>query len=238
MHVDAFLNESGFATIQRKAALAERAGFDGVAFPEITGDPLISAAAAALATETITLRTAILVAFPRSPMVVAQAAWQVHEASGGRLVLGLGTQVKGHNERRFSVPWSAPYPRLRDYVWALRAIWQAWQTGERLNFISEHYTHTLMTPEFSPKPSEHGPIAVHAAAVRPAMLRLAGRVADGVRLHGFCTRAYLDQEVLPNLQQGMERVSRPRRAFEVCGGGFIATGPDQEAVAKRLEWIR
>ena len=238
MKIDAFVNDSGFSDIQRQARLAELAGFDGVAFPEITGDPIVSAAIASTVTERATVRTAIAVAFPRSPMTVAEAAWQVHEGSNGRFVLGLGTQVKGHNERRFSVPWTAPYPRLRDYVWALRAIWRSWRTGERLNFESQHYNHTLMTPEFTPATSGHGPIPIHTAAVRPAMLRLAGRVADGVRLHGFCTRKYLDAEVSPNLQAGLDRVDRPREAFEVCGGGFIATGPDEETVAKRLEWIR
>lgn len=238
MRIDAFVHASDFATITHQARLSELAGMDGIAFPEITGDPFVSAAAAAVVTEKTSVRTAIAVAFPRSPMVVAQAAWQLHEASGGRFTLGLGTQVKGHNERRFSTEWTAPYPRLRDYVWALRAIWASWQSGERLNFTSEHYNHTLMTPEFSPGPSTHGPIKVHTAAVRPAMLRLAGRVSDGVRLHGFCTRKYLNQVVLLNLLEGLDRVERPRESFEICGGGFIATGPDDETVAKRVEWVR
>lgn len=238
MKFDAFLAGSDFESIARTARLCELAGFDGISIPEITGDPFVSAAIALSATESIAVRTGIAVAFPRSPMVVAQTAWQLNESSGGRFAVGLGTQVKGHIERRFGVAWTAPYPRLRDYVWALRAIWRAWQTGERLAFESEHYQHMLMTPEFSPKPSKYGAIPVHTAAVRPAMLRLAGRVADGVRLHGFCTRRYLEDVVLPNLQNGLDRVERPRGAFEVHGGGFIATGPDEETVAKRVEWIR
>ncbi len=136
------------------------------------------------------------------------------------------------------MPWTAPYPRLRDYVRAIRAIWKAWQTRERLDFRSEHYNHTLMTPEFAPPPSAHAAIPIYTAAVRPAMLRLAGRVADGVRLHGFCTRRYLQDVVLPNIAAGLERSELSRAQFEVCGGGFIATGKDDAAVAERVEWVR
>ncbi len=238
MRIDAFIDQPNHKRLKRACTLAEIAGFDGITIPEITNDPFISAAIAADATEKVDVRTGIAVAFPRSPMNVATSAWQLHENSAGRFVLGIGTQVKGHIERRFSTAWTKPYPRLRDYVWALRAIWASWQDKQPLNFTSDNYAHTLMTPEFAPKPSTYGPIPIHTAAVRPAMLRLAGRVSDGVRLHGFCTRMYLDDVVLPNLQAGLDRVDRERETFEVCGGGFIATGPDEEAVAKRVEWVR
>lgn len=238
MRTEAFAHMPDWAGLGAAARDAERAGFGAVATPEITGDPFISAAILAQASTKPQIRTAIAVAFARSPMVVAASAWQLHENSGGRFCLGLGTQIKAHNERRFSVPWTPPYPRLRDYVGAIRAIHHAWQTGERLAFESEHYTHTLMTPEFAPPPSEHGPIPIYTAAVRPAMLRLAGRVADGVRLHGFCTRRYLQDVVLPNLRAGMERTDRKREHFEICGGGFIATGRTAEDVARQVEWVR
>ncbi len=172
-------------------------------------------------------------------MVVATAARSLHDQCGGRLVLGLGTQVRAHNERRFSVPWpAAPARKLEEYVRALRAIWQCWQTGERLSFEGEHYKFTLMTPEFAHPPSVYAPIPIYTAAVRPAMLRLAGRAADGVRLHGFCTRRYLEEVVVPALDKGMAQGGRAREAFEVCGGGFIATGPDAESVRAMVEKIR
>jgi probable F420-dependent oxidoreductase len=153
-------------------------------------------------------------------------------------VLGLGTQVKGHNERRFSVPWASPAERLREYIESLRAIWRCWEKREPLHYEGEHYRFTLMTPEFSPPPSGLPPVPIYIAAVRPAMMRLAGRVCDGVRLHGFCTRRYLEEVALPNLEKGLARSGRPRETFEVCGGGFIATGKDDQAVARAVEGIR
>ena len=131
-------------------------------------------------------------AFPRSPLVTAQIAWDLQAQSGGRFVLGLGSQVKGHIERRFGVPWSAPVARMREYVQALRAIWRCWEKGEPLRFEGEHYRLTLMTPEFSPRSTGLPEVPVTISAVGPDMLRMAGRICDGVRLHGFCTRRYLE----------------------------------------------
>ncbi len=239
MRIEIFAPPGGsWAQVQQAARLAEAAGCAGLAVPEITTDPFGSLVASALVTERIDLRTSIAVAFARSPMEVAVAAWDLHVNSGGRFGLGLGTQVKAHNVRRFSVPWSAPSPRLHEYVTAIRAIWRSWQLGERLAFEGKHYTFTLMTPEFSPPRTELPPIPIHTAAVRPAMFRLAGRVGNGVRLHGFCTRAYQEQVVLPELQVGLGRTGRPRERFEVCGGGFVATGPTWEAARRQAEWVR
>ncbi|MCB9730689.1 MAG: TIGR03617 family F420-dependent LLM class oxidoreductase [Deltaproteobacteria bacterium] len=238
MRVEAFAPQAPWSGIQAAARHAEAAGFDAFATPEIANDPFMTLAVAALATERIGLRTAIAVAFPRSPMVVANASWELHENSGGRFSVGLGTQVKGHNERRFSVPWSAPAARLREYVESLRAIWRCWQTGGPLEYEGEHYQFSLMTPEFRHAPNALGPIPIYTAAVRPAMLELAGRVADGVRLHGFCTRRYLEEMALPQIEAGLAEAGRPRERFEVCGGGFLATGPDEDAVRKRVDWVR
>jgi probable F420-dependent oxidoreductase len=146
--------------------------------------------------------------------------------------------VRAHNEKRFSVPWSAPVPRMREYVEALRAIWRCWETGEALAYRGQHYTFTLMTPNFTPASTGQPMVPVTIAAVGPAMLRLAGEVADGVRLHGFCTRRYLDEVVMPALRTGMLRSGRAREHFEVTGGGFIATGPDEASVARMAEWVR
>ncbi len=224
--------------IEAAARSAEAIGFDGLVSYEIASDPFIPLALAAIATERVHLGTAIAVCFPRSPMVVANTAWDLHVQSGGRFTLGLGTQVKGHNERRFSVPWSPPLPRLREYVQALRAIWRCWEKGEKLDYQGEHYNFTLMTPEFSPQPSGLGPIPISIAAVKPAMMRMAGRHCDGVRLHGFATRRYLENVALPAIDEGLEKAGRDRSTFEIWGGGFIATGADDEAVARQLEWCR
>src|SRR5215831_16156888 len=158
------------------AAAAEDAGFDAVMTVELAHDVFAPLAFAALATERIELTPSIAVAFPRSPTVMASQAWDLQTNSNGRFVLGLGSQVKGHNERRFGVAWSAPAPRLRDYVRALRAVWRCWERGERLNFHSEHYTLTLMTPDFSPEPTGLPMVSVTIAAVGEAMLRVAGEV--------------------------------------------------------------
>jgi probable F420-dependent oxidoreductase len=240
MRAEAFSLASRWKDVPEAARAAEAAGFDAFASPEIANDPFTPLAFAALATERIQLRTAIAVAFPRSPMVVANIAWDLQVNSGGRFVLGLGTQVKGHNERRFSVPWTQPAARLQEYVESLRAIWRCWEKGEPLAYEGEHYRFTLMTPEFSPPPSNLPPVPIYVAAVRPAMLRLAGRVCDGVRLHGFCTRRYLQDVAIPNLERGLREQGggRSRESFEICGGGFVATGKDDAAVAKAVEGIR
>lgn len=238
MRIEAGLPIDDWRKVGPAAAQAERDGFDGVLSFEIANDPFAPLTIAALATERIRLGTAIAVCFPRSPMVVAHTAWDLHVHSRGRFTLGLGTQVKGHNERRFSVPWSPPLPRLREYVQSLRAIWRCWEKGEKLDFQGEHYRFTLMTPEFSPPPSGLPPIPVTIAAVRPAMLRLAGQVCDGVRLHGFATKRYVDEVALPKIEEGLARAGRDRSTFEVWGGGFVVTGKDEAAIAREREAIR
>jgi probable F420-dependent oxidoreductase len=226
-------NEAGPA-----AVAAEAAGFDAVATVELGHDPFAPLAFAALATARIELTTSVTVAFPRSPTVLASQAWDLQANSGGRFVLGLGSQVKGHNERRFGVAWTAPAPRLRDYVRALRAVWRCWQTGGQLDYRGDHYRLTLMTPDFSPEPTGLPPVPVTIAAVGEAMLRVAGEVADGVRLHPLCSRRYLEEVCLPRLAEGMERSGRGREHFDVHGGGFLATGADEAAVAAAMGRVR
>jgi probable F420-dependent oxidoreductase len=220
------------------AEAAEAAGFDGITSSEIAHDPFIPLAFAALATRRVRLGTAIAVAFPRSPMITANLAWDLQAQSGGRFALGLGPQVRAHNERRFSVPWTAPVPRLEEYVGALRAIWRAWERREPLRYEGQHYRFTLMTPEFSPAPTGLPAVPIFVSAVGPGMLRMAGRTCDGVLLHGFCTRRYLEEVALPEVEKGLARADRDRKDFEVWGGGFIATGRDDAEVAKQLEWSR
>ncbi|MBL24984.1 MAG: LLM class F420-dependent oxidoreductase [Rhodospirillaceae bacterium] len=220
------------------AAEAEAAGFDGLVSMENQHAPFLPHAAAIPATENIKLMTGIAIAFARSPMVVAEECYDLQHSSGGRFILGLGSQVRAHNIRRFSVPWSAPVPRMREYIQALRAIWNCFEKDERLNYEGEHYQFTLMTPNFKPPASGQPMVPVTIAAVGPAMLRLAGEACDGVRLHPFCTRKYLDEVVMKELATGMERTGRKRENFEIVGGGYVVTGPDEETVAKNLEWVR
>ena len=220
------------------AAAAEAAGYDGVMTLENRHDPFLPLAVAASATERLALLTGVAIAFPRSPMVVANLGWDLQAASDGRFVLGLGSQVRGHNERRFSVPWSAPAPRLREYIAALRAIRRCWKDGEKLSFEGEHYNFSLMTPAFVPEPMAPPPPAVTIGAVGPAMLRLAAEACDGVRLHPFCTRRYQENVVGPVMAKGLEGRGLARSNFEITGGGFIATGPDDEAVDARVAWVR
>jgi len=238
MRVETGLPLGNWRAVPDAARRAEAAGFDGLLSYEIAHDPFAPLILAATVTERVRLGTAIAVCFPRSPMVMANIARDLHAESRGRFTLGLGTQVKGHNERRFSVPWTPPLPRLREYIEAMRAIWRCWETGEKLAYEGKHYSFTLMTPEFSPPPTGLGPVPVTIAAVKPAMIGLAGRLCDGIRLHGFATRRYLEQVAMPALEEGLRVAGRDRSTFEIWGGGFIATGPDEAAVARALEGIR
>ncbi len=220
------------------ARAAEDAGFDAVMTVELGHDVFTPLAIAALATTRVELTPSIAVAFPRSPTVLAHQAWDLHANSAGRFVLGLGSQVKGHNERRFGIPWSAPAPRLKDYVRALRAIWTCWETRGKLNYQGTHYKLTLMTPDFSPEPTGLPMVPVTISAVGEAMLRVAGEVCDGVRLHPICSRKYLEQVCLPQIAEGLRRGNRARENFDINGGGFVATGADEEAVAAAMETVR
>ena len=220
------------------AAAAEAAGFDALTTVELGHDVFTPLAFAALATERIELTPSIAVAFPRSPTVMASQAWDLQANSNGRFVLGLGSQVRGHNERRFGIAWSPPAPRLHDYVRALRAIWRCWETGEKLDYRGEHYKLTLMIPDFSPEPTGLPMVPVTIAAVGEAMLRVAGEVCDGVRLHPLCSRRYVEEVGLPRIAEGMRRSGRSRANFDIFGGGFVVTGPHQKTVAEGIERVR
>lgn len=220
------------------ACAAEEVGYDAVMTIELGHEVFTPLAFAALATKRVELTPSIAVAFPRSPTVTAANAWDLHANSKGRFVLGLGSQVKGHNERRFGITWTPPAPRLRDYIGALRAIWRCWETRCRLDYHSPHYTLTLMTPAFSPEPIGLPMVPVTIAAVGEAMLRVAGQAADGVRLHPLCSRRYLEQVCLPCITEGMARSGRTRDHFDVHGGGFVATGADAAALAQAMDRVR
>ncbi|MEZ5856623.1 MAG: TIGR03617 family F420-dependent LLM class oxidoreductase [Hyphomicrobiaceae bacterium] len=225
---------------QQIAKIAERAGFDSIITAENAHGPFLPLAAAALVTSRIQLGTAVAMAFPRSPTIMAHNAWDLHKASNGRFYLGLGAQVKQHNERRFGIPWTPPAPRMRDYMAALRAVWRAWETETPLDFHSDTYNLTLMTPNFSPRPTGLPPIPISIAAVGPAMLKLGGEAADGVRLHPFSTRRYLDEVSIARISEGLAKAGRQRKNVEIIAGGygFIGTGPTPDAVAKARAYVR
>lgn len=235
MRVEAVLRDPPLDQLTGLARRAESLGFDGLAIPELKRDPFILASIALGATSRIRVSTAVALAFPRSPTAVAYAARTLHDQSGGRFDLGLGTQVRGHIERRFSVPWSAPVARLREYIGVVRAVWQSWDTGVPPAFEGEHYRVSLMTPEFSPEPTAHGPIPIHIGAVNGQMLRLAAEACEGIRLHPFCTPRYLTEVALPNFRGAAERLPGN---FEIVSGGFIVTGQDAETLREEREAAR
>ena len=238
MRITTTVPQDDLRKVKAAAKAVEADGYSIITTMENKHDPFLALAVAAVETERVELATAIAISFSRSPMAVANASWDLNEASRGRFVLGLGTQVRAHNERRFSVPWSPPAPRMREYILALKAIWRTWRHGDKLAFEGEHYRFTLMPPYFVPESLGLRIPPVTMAAVGPAMLRVAGEVADGVRLHPFCTRKYVDEVVMPELRAGMSKSGRERATFEITGGGFLATGATDAAVAKAREWVR
>ena len=238
MRVSTVLPVEDWAACGPAARQAEEDGFDCVTANELRHEPFAPLAFAALATQRVELATSVAIAFPRSPMIVANHAWDLHRHSKGRFVVGLGSQVKAHNERRFSVPWIAPAARMGEYVQALRAIFRCWETGEKLDYRGKYYTFTLMTPEFSPGPLGLPMPRIALAAVGPLMLKTAARVADSVRLHGFATRRYLEEVVRPMLATELAAAEKSFDDFEVTGGGFVVTGPDDAAVRAAAEKIR
>jgi probable F420-dependent oxidoreductase len=216
----------------------EADGYDGIVALENRHDPFLPLAVAAVHSERLELATGVAIAFPRSPMIAANIGWDLQQASSGRFELGLGSQVRGHNERRFSVAWSPPAPRMKEYVEAVKAIWDAWITGGPLNYRGDFYNFTLMPPNFTPEALDGPPPKITMAAVGPAMLRTAGRTCDGVRLHAFCTREYLEASILPQVGTGLLEAGKTREKFQISGGGFVCTGPDDESVTQMMDWVR
>jgi probable F420-dependent oxidoreductase len=213
--IDAIVGASG-TTTATAAANAETAGFDGLVVPEVAHDTFIQLAIAAISTERLQLASGIAVAFARNPMSIAITASDLHRLSGGRLTLGLGSQIKAHVTRRFSMTWSDPVAaRMREFIEAVRAIWNSWETHTPLRFEGDFYRHTLMTPAFDHGPSPCGWPQIHLAGVGPSMTSLAGEVADGLMCHGFTTSEYLRDVTLPNLAKGCAKADRQRTDIQV-----------------------
>jgi probable F420-dependent oxidoreductase len=238
MKIDGAILTNDLRDAGRLAAHAEELGYDGLWTAEAGHDPYLPVAMAAAATDHITIGTNIAVAFPRSPLVHAQIAWDLQAASKGRFILGLGTQVKGHNERRYSTAWTAPGPRLREMIQLIRHIWDVWQTGAKPGFNGKHYQFSLMTPFFSPAPLEWPHIPIYIAGVNPYMCKLAGELADGFHIHPFHSMKYINETVLPNVEAGLAKTGRRRNDVALATSGFVITGKDRDEIERSRAGVR
>lgn len=215
-------------TAGQQAKEAEDFGYDGIWVPETSRDPFLPLVLAAQQTERLEIGTSIAVAFARSPMTLANTAYDLTQYSKGRFILGLGSQIKPHITKRFSMEWSKPAARMREMVLAMHAIWDSWMTGAKLDFHGDFYTHTLMTPFFNPGPHEYGHPRVFLAGVGPLMTEVAGEVCDGFFCHGFTTEKYLREVTLPALEEGRKKAGKTLEGFEICGPSFVVTGSTEE----------
>jgi probable F420-dependent oxidoreductase len=238
MRVLYHLRSRDLGAVAAEAAWAESMGYDGVSSNETAHDPFLPLTLAATATSKVTLETHVAIAFPRSPMVLAYTARDLQDLSQGRFRLGLGTQVKGHIERRFSIKWEPPGPKLREYVQSLRHIWDCWASGRQLDNQGKFYQFSLMTPFFSPGPSQHPPPVVFTAAVNAYNCRVAGEVSDGLMLHSLTSPEYVRQIVRPNVVKGARQAGRDPSEVRISGGGFIITGPNQSSLNAMKEEVR
>lgn len=220
------------------AKIAEDVGVGAVLVEETKDDPYQLLALGATNTSKVELGTSVAMAFPRSPTVTAMSAWSLQKLSNGRFLLGLGTQVRAHIQRRYGLEWHAPAPWTRDYVNAMRAVWQTWQTGEPLRFESEHYHLDVMVPLFDPGPIEHPDIPIYIAAIGPNMCAVAGEVANGVRLHPVCTTKFIDEEVVPNVMRGASRTHRSLDEVEICLKPLIGTAADEQRLERVIDTVR
>lgn len=226
------------ASVGRDARLLEEIGYEGLVVEETKDDPFVLMALAAQATQRLKIGTSVAIAFPRSPTVTAMSAWTLAKLSHGRFTLGLGSQVRAHIERRYGLPWSPAGPWMREYVNAVRAVWNHWQTGAPLDVKGEHYTINLMVPLFDPGPIEHPDIPIHVAAVNAVMCRMAGEVADGIRVHPVCTPSYIAEVMLPAVRAGAARAGRSLEKFQVCMKPLVASAATEEELVPKVRDVR
>ena len=229
---------SDLSRVAERARELEALGYDMLSVGETQHNPFLPLALVAEHTERIHFGTSVAIAFPRVPHITANIAWDLAKFSGGRFVLGLGTQVKGHNERRFSVPWAPPGPRLRDYIRCMRAIWDSWQNGTKPEYEGEYYQYKLTSPFFNPGPIEHPDIKVVISAVNPFNARLAGEVCDGIAIHGFSTFTYIRDVLIPAVHEGARRAEKDPAELQISGGGFVVTARTDEELQRRRETTR
>jgi probable F420-dependent oxidoreductase len=223
--------------VPARARALEAAGYDGGVSAEISSDPFLPLALAAEHTERLELMTSIAVAFARNPMLLANVGHDLNAYAKGRFILGLGSQIRPHIQKRFSMPWSRPAARMREFILAMRAVWDCWYDAKPLDFRGEFYTHTLMTPMFTPSNTKYRAPRVFLAAVGPAMTEVAGEVADGMIAHAFTTERYVREVTLPALERGLARVGRRRADFEITCPVFVVTGRDEASFAASRSMI-
>jgi probable F420-dependent oxidoreductase len=238
MKLDAALRDYDLRCVPEHARIVEATGYDCLWSSETQHDPFLPLGVAAAATSSVKLGTSIAVAFPRSPMVLAYTAWDLQKSSKGRFILGLGSQVKAHNQRRFSVKFESPGPKLREIVLALRAIWECWQNGTPLKFHGQFYNFDLMTPFFSPGPISHSKIPIYIAGVNRYMCRMAGEVCDGLHVHPFHSPKYLRDYVHPAVEEGLRSSGRSRADFTYVTSSFVITGDTEKERACNAEAVR
>jgi probable F420-dependent oxidoreductase len=235
MKVDSGIPGAGIEEIVTVARELEDLGYDGAFTAETNHDPFLPLVIASEHTDRLELGTSIAVAFARNPMTLANIGHDLQLLSKGRFRLGLGSQIKAHIEKRFSMPWSHPAPRMRELILAIRAIWARWNQGEKLEFRGDFYQHTLMTPFFDPGPSPYGAPTIQLAAVGELMAEVAGEVADGIILHGFTTERYVREVTLPSLERGFAKAGKKRADFEISGPLFVVTGTSDEEIERARE---
>jgi len=238
MRIDTGLMSGDLPSVATLARNAEATGYDGLWTAEAGHDPYLACALAATATERVSIGTNIAVAFPRSPLVHAQIAWDLQAASRGRFILGLGTQVKGHNERRYSTAWLPPGPRLREMIQLIRHIWDVWQNGTRPGFAGKFYQFSLMTPFFAPGPIEWPRIPIYIAGVNPFICRLAGELCDGFLVHPFHSIKYLQDVVFPNAEHGLAKSGRTRADLVFSTTAFVVTGRTRDELERNKGAVR
>jgi probable F420-dependent oxidoreductase len=220
------------------ARKVEAMGYDCLWSSETQHDPYLPLAVAAGATSKVKLGTNIATVFSRSPMITAHIAWDLQKASGGRFTLGLGTQVKGHNERRFSVKWESPGPKMAEAIRAIRTIWDCWQNGTKLNFKGQFYTFDVMTPFFNPGPVEHPKIPIFIAAVNPYMCGVAGELCDGMHVHPFNSPKYLREVVHPAVETGLRKSGRERKDFTFATASFVVVGDTEKERQEQARMVK
>jgi len=238
MKVDGGIPAAGIDEVVRVAKELEEVGYDGGLSAETNHDPFFPLLVAAEHTESLQLGTGIAVAFARSPMTLANIGYDLQAFSHGRFRLGLGSQIKPHIEKRFSMPWSHPAARMRELILAVRAIWDCWNKRTKLEFRGEFYRHTLMTPFFDPGPNPFGDPTIQLAAVGEKMTEVAGEVADGVILHAFTTERYVREVTVPALERGFAKAGKTRADFEISGPMFVVSGTNDEELERALRGTR
>ena len=233
MHLETAIVAPTIQAIGEYARRMEEVGYDSIITPEVGHDPFLPLMIVAEHTQRLKFGTGVAIAFPRSPFAMAQIAWDLQRYSGGRFILGLGTQVKGHNERRYSTPWPAPPgPRLREYILCLKAIFNTFQTNAPANYQGKWYQFTLMSPFFNPGPNPNGGVPIYISAVNKYNCRLVGELCDGIRMHGFNTPKYTREVIIPNIEEGARKAGRQLADIDIVGGSFLVTGKDEEEVEK------